>query len=419
MKKSNRSRYELAVASAQLTTEETYWTSRLSGIAAKSVFPHTFEPDITGDSFRTDTFHFKLTGETFERLLQLSNNSHYRLHMILSAAITTLLARYTGNNDIIIGTPVIRQDRETDYINRILALRNIIKNQNTTFKELLLQARQTMTEANEHQNYPFHHLLHQLGFTQTESVPCPLFDTAILLENIQDLDSLDSIRLGTIFSFALNREALSGSVLYDCSHYHHDTIERLVSHLSNLLDTVLFNIDVPLCAIDILSQNEREQLLNTFNDTAAPGPGETTIHALFEAQVQKTPDNIAIIKGSEKRTYEALNGEAERAAGYLRQQGVTPGTIVGIMLPPSIELVTGILGILKAGAAYLPVDVDYPPERVGYILRDSGINGCIVDDGVSFDALCGSPGMGEYKIRPYGSEGAGGIGNIHAELIRS
>jgi len=388
MDKTPKSLYKQAVVSTQLSREEDYWTNKLAGELIRSVFPYDRKKTQNSYSSEPESVKFRLTGDIFSKLMKLSNGSDYRLHMILAAALLVLLNKYTDNKDIIIGTPTLKQDFEAEFINTALALRNRIDKEDMTFKELLLQMRQTITEANENQNYPIEQLPHRIGMTVSQDGDFPLFDIVIMLENIQEKAYVQHIHTNIIFSFFRTDEAVEGVVEYNSILYHKTTIERITSHFSNLLEEILFNVDVKIIEIDILSHEEKNQLLFDFNNTKADYPGNKTgktIHELFEKQVEKTPDHVALIgqipnpKSQNPNTlgedisitYKELNKKSNRCAHLLKEKGVKPDTIVGIMVESSIEMIKGLLAILKAGGAYLPIEPYYPGDRIKMMLADS------------------------------------------------
>ncbi|MGD2088785.1 MAG: amino acid adenylation domain-containing protein [Candidatus Aminicenantes bacterium] len=357
--------------------EREYWLNKLSGDLQKTGFPYGHKKPVANEP-GVDVVKMRLTGEIFSKLKKISGGSDARLHMILAAGLIGLLNKYTGNTDIMVGVPIYKQETEGEFINTVLVLRNTVP-ENKTFKELLLEVNQALFEAAENQNYPIESLLYHLDMPFDES-GFPLFDTAILLENIHDKRYLRHINLNMIFSFLRIDDALEGTIEYNSLKYERTGVERIISHFSRFLHKALFNVNIQLSDTDILSEEEKNQLLTTFNDTEAGYPADKTIVDLFEEQLERTPDNTAVhgcagacIHGGApvQITYRELNERSNQLAHLLRQKGVPPGTIVAIMAEPSIEMIIGILGILKAGGAYLPIEPDYPGERLNFMLTDS------------------------------------------------
>ena len=371
---------------ADITTyykkERGFWLDKLSGEIVKSHFPYDREYSSSPAKKQTDTGtgflvqEFNVNGAPVASLLKLSKQNDYALHVILVAALVVLLEKYTGNNDILVGSPIYKQETEAEFINTALVLRNQIK-ENMSFKELLLQVKQTVEAADKHQNYPIEQLIKDLDLDDPGG-DFPLFDTAILLENIHDKHYFQHIQPNITVSFFRTDGNIRGRLTYNSSRYERTTIEGVIHHFLNLLDEVPGNPDVKVADIDILSTKEVHQLLFEFNATRIDFPMDRTIRQLFEEQAEKSPDSTAIMGmapgevGEASVSYSELNRKSNQLAWMLRQKGVEPDTIVGIMKERSIDMLVGIFAILKAGGAYLPIAPDYPGDRVKFMLADSG-----------------------------------------------
>lgn len=383
-----------AVTGGQKTREREYWLNKLSGELVKSSFYKDYKRTNTGGTRAAgdrETVTFRITGETFSRLTALRNKSDHRLHMILTAALALLMSKHTGAEDIILGMPIYKQETEGEFINTALALMNRV-GPHMTFKQLLLQVRQTVFEAVEHQNYPLEILLDQLDMPLSGD-EFPLFDTAVLLENIHDVSYLDHIPLNVIFSFLGTPDALEGSISYDARLYESSRIECIAHQFVRVIQTAVFNIDLPLSAIHILSEEEKNRLLFDFNRVntgdAAPFPAypaEKMVHESFDEQAEATPGNTAVIDAvpaPEDRTpctahREVTYGEIKKNADSLanvlyHRLDIRPESRVGILMESSIEYITAILAVLKAGGAYVPIEPLLPEERKKHVINDAGI----------------------------------------------
>jgi amino acid adenylation domain-containing protein len=354
--------------------EREYWLNKFTGDLKKAAFPYDHQKKsaaVTEREKQVGMVVFQFSPSLVSRLLELSNERDHRLHIILVAVLNIFIHKYSGANDIIVGVPIYKQEVEGEYINTLLAIRNQI-HFDMSFKELLLQVRQTIVEASEHQNYPIETLLYKLNISSGGS-DFPLSDVAILLENIHERKYLQPFHFNLVFTFSKTQEAIKGAVEYNRSLFERTTVERIVNQLSVLLQGVIFNINVTVSNVDILSQEDKKQLLGVFNDTDTEEdfPAVSTIHGLFEDMVKKYPDKTVVVDGDEFVTYRLLNEKANRLAWVLRAKGVGPGTVAAVMLENSVEMITGILGILKAGGIYFPIDVQYPVERIQYLLEDS------------------------------------------------
>jgi len=361
--------------------EKNYWLQKLSGDLMKSAFPYD-RKKVEQDERRLKVINFEFTGEPFEKMMKLSNNSDLRLHIILMAGLVGLLAKYTGNNDIIVVVPIMKQEKEGDFINTVLMIRSLLW-KNPTFKEMLLDLGKTMAEAYQNANYPLETLLYQLNTPYTpRSDDFPLSDIALLLTGIHDKKELDPLQLNIIFSFSKGETSIAGELEYNTQRYDGTTIERIVTYYRRFLATVLADIDTKPADIDILSDEEKEKLLTGFNNTLAQYPRDKTIHGLYQEQVERTPDLTAVTCEDNDKpcmTYRELNEKADRLACCLREKGLGPDRAAALVIHRSLDMIIGILGILKAGGGYLPIDPNHPEERINYILKDSGVKIVVSD----------------------------------------
>jgi amino acid adenylation domain-containing protein len=360
---------EQAVVAYQNVKEKNYWSNRLSGNLVKTHFPYDYR--------KTDAYEhnfgavkFRIVSELFSRLIEVSQGSDHALHMVMTSITVILLNKYTGKKDILVGTPIYKQDSEEEgeFVNTVLVLRNRLQG-NMTFKELLFKVKHTISEAVEHQNYPMGILLRDLNIPVYKG-EFPLFDTVILLENIHDRKDLQHIHANMTISLLRTRVSLEGTVEYNLFLYEKATVERIISHLQNLLKNAVSNPGLQLADLDIFSQEEWKQILFDFNMSKADYPQDKTLHQQFEEQVEKTPDKIAVLFEDRQLTYRDLNEKANRLAHVLRKKGAAANTIVGLVLERSLEMMIGIFGILKAGGAYLPIDPTLPTKRIKMMLDD-------------------------------------------------
>jgi len=373
---------KISLAASQYGTEKDYWLKQIPANIEKTCFPATQNLTAEMVTVKKESVEIEFPPTLITRLGKISKSSDYMLHMIMTAGAVALLDKYTyhKNRDIVVGIPIYKQETGTEtrgkLLNTALALRNRI-NRAMSFKQLLLHVRQVIVEANENQNYPIETLVYQLGLDLAPG-QFPLFDAAVLLENIHDPRYIEHTHPNIVFSFLRTGESIRGRLEYNPRHYRKRTAEQIARHYTHLLSAVLFDLETALPGIRILSGKEKEELLYEFNRTADPKPGPKTLHGLFEQQEETTPDNIVLVGmvygrqvGHVQLTYKELNEESGRLACNLRQKGIRPDNIVGTMIERSIEMIVAILGILKAGAAYLPIDPGYPQDRIRYILSDS------------------------------------------------
>jgi amino acid adenylation domain-containing protein/non-ribosomal peptide synthase protein (TIGR01720 family) len=319
------------------------------------------------------------------------------LFMSLLAVVNTLLYRYTGQEDIIIGSPIAGrehidlEDQIGFYVNT-LALRTRFKGEDN-YKEILENVKQVTLEAYEHQIYPFDELVNTLHLERNRSRH-PLFDVMVVLQNAgmkftKELENPDKLKVheyqdgkklsskfDLTFNFVEAGEELYASIEYNSDIYNGSTIERLASHLVQLLEAIIKDSDQPISKLEFLDEIEKHQLLVAFNDTAVDYLKDKTPVDLFEEQVKKTPNNIAIVFEENEFTYAELNKKANQFANYLRNNyKIKADDLIGIKLDRSEWMIIALLGVLKSGGTYVPIDPEYPQDRINYMLEDSR---CIV-----------------------------------------
>jgi amino acid adenylation domain-containing protein len=379
---------DLAVATSQLSSYENYWLEKLSGELTMSSFP--FYHIRRGSKEREiDSLEFRFSGECSADLMKLSNQSDSRLFMILTAGIIALIEKYTGNQDIMVGCPILKQEKEGDFINTVLVLRNLI-GKRQTFKELLLEVRKDLLESTENQNFPIEMLLEQLDMTHFEENSF-LFDIAILLENIHDIRYIRQTAPNMVFSFLRENGVVKGAIEYNKMVFEETGLKRLLQHLEMIFNTVIKDVNTSLRDTEILTETEKQQLLMDFNNTEMKYPKDKTITEQFEEQVEKIPNDISVVYEQDHLTYRGLLEYSNRVAILLRQNGTTAGSIVGIIIERSVEMIVGIFGILKSGGAYLPIDPEYPEKRILSMLGESDVRNILtrecIEAGFSYTGL--------------------------------
>ncbi|MCU0285643.1 MAG: amino acid adenylation domain-containing protein [Acidobacteria bacterium] len=350
-------------------SHEEYWLKKLSGNIEKKSFPFDHNAPVMNER-RTECLNDILAGDIFTGLLELSKGDYLQLYKILVAGVVLLLHKYTGDGDgiIIVGGPICREKLEV--VNTVLAMKNsIIKS--FTFKEFFLQVSQTIDEAYKHEDYPMEVLLWQLNLLSAED-EFPLFDVTISLENLHDKSCLQYINTNIKFSFLATDREINATIEYNASLYEKVTIKRILHHLVKLLHSSLL-MDIPLIEIDILSAKDKRQLLFDFNDTKSDYPQNKTIHDIFVEQTEKGPDCTAVIYQDTCLSYKELDRKSNLIAAFLQAKRIIRDEPIGIMATRSLEMVIGLLAILKAGGIYLPINLDYPQDRKEYILENAHI----------------------------------------------
>jgi amino acid adenylation domain-containing protein len=372
-----------------LEKQITYWQQQLDGAATLLELP-TDKPRPTMMSYRGARQSVVLSQELTEKLKQLAQQESATLFMILLAAFQTWLYRYTQQEDILVGTTIAGRNREElesligFFVNTLVLRTNL--SGNSSFQELLAQVREVALGAYAHQDLPFEQLVEKLH-PQRNLSHTPLFQVMFQLQNTPtsslELPGLSLMPLKfdnetAKFDLALemldSEKGLIANLEYNTEIFYADTITRLLGHLQTLLIGIVANPQQRLSDLPLLTANEQHQLLVEWNNTQTDYPQYLCIHQLFEAQVGKTPDAIAVVFENQYLTYQELNCKANQLANYLQKCGVGSEVLVGICVERSLEMIVGILGILKAGGAYLPLDPGYPQERLTFMLEDANLS---------------------------------------------
>jgi len=370
-----------------LETQLAYWRQQLNSHPVLQL--PTNRPRSAVQTFRGASTSFSLSTELTEALKALSQKEDATLFMTLLAAFKTWLHRYTGQEDILVGSPIANRNwAEVEgligfFVNTLVLRTNL--SGNPSFRELLGQVREVALGAYAHQDMPFEYLVEKLQLERNLSQN-PLFQVMFVLQNA----SIEEFKLpGLSLSFLKpeNRTAkfdlslwmqetdsgVTGEFEYNTDLFDAGTIDRMVEHFRILLEGIVVSPGKRIEDLPLLSATEQYQLLIEWNDTQAEYPKDKCIHQLFEAQVERSPDAIAVVFEDQQLTYRELNARANRIAHHLRALGVGPEVLVGIYVERSIQMVVGLLGILKAGGAYVPLDPAYPKERLTFMLSDSQV----------------------------------------------
>ncbi|MGZ9172716.1 MAG: non-ribosomal peptide synthetase, partial [Candidatus Binatia bacterium] len=368
-----------------LDTQLSYWRKQLDKLSP--LLLPTDRPRPVVQTFRGAKQTVILTKELSRALKTLSRKEGVTLFMTLLAGVQTLLHRYTGQDDIVVGSPIAGRNRAEiegliGFFVNTLVLRTDASG-NPMFRELLRQVRETTLEAYSHQDVPFEKLVEDLQPHRNLNQN-PLFQVTFQLDDSSSqLLTLPAIDVEDIeldvgisqFDLSLsmidNEEKIKGWLEYNTDIFNAGTIERMLGHFQTLLEGIVSNPEQRIDELPLLTAAEESQLLVEWNETAAEYATDKCIHELFETQVENTPDAIALVFEDRQLTYRELNNCANQLAHYLQKLGVGASVPVGICLERSIEMVVGLLGILKAGGAYVPLDPAYPKERLAFMLDDS------------------------------------------------
>ncbi|WP_309733228.1 amino acid adenylation domain-containing protein [Chamaesiphon sp. OTE_75_metabat_556] len=367
-----------------------YWQQQLAGVPPTLELP-TDRPRSPIQTFAGGAECFQLDLDLTHRLKQLSQDSAATLFMTLLAAFLVLISRYTGQTDIVVGTPIANRNNAAieqlmGFFANTLALRGNLAG-NPSFRDLLAQVRQTTLSAYAHQDLPFEMLVEKLQPDRDLSRN-PLVQVMFSLQNAPqsaaDLSGLTiqslplpldiTVRFDLEVNYWETAAGLEGVWAYNTDLFEPTTIKRIGAHFHTLVNAIVANPELPIAKLPLLSPAQFHQLAIEWNDTQTNYPDDKCIHQLFEEQVERSPAAVAVIFESQQLTYQELNTRANQLAHHLISLDVGADVLVGICVERSIDTIVGLLGILKAGGAYVPLDPEYPAERLQFMLDDARIS---------------------------------------------
>jgi amino acid adenylation domain-containing protein/non-ribosomal peptide synthase protein (TIGR01720 family) len=372
---------------AILEQQLSYWKKKLEEIPDTINIP-TDHPRPRELTYRGASYRTIIKKKICENIRRVSDQQKVTLFMTLLASFQAFLFRYSGQEDIVIGTPIANRhypqvEKLIGFFVNTLVLRAHCK-KSMTFLELLLQVKETTLEAYDHQDIPFEQLVDYLKISRNLNRN-PVFQIMFVFEREKEKPklSLENVeahltpvnRNNAIFDLTFHlqemQEGISLNINYSLDLFEKDRIRQMSEHFKIFLESILKNPNQPLYEFSILTKKEQQQLLIGCNDTKTEYIGDKTIHQLFEEQAERTSYKIAAIYEDKKLTYQELNQKANQLAHYLRSQGVGPETLVALAVERSLETIIGIIGILKSGGTYVPLDVSSnPQERLMSMLED-------------------------------------------------
>ncbi|MFY7822882.1 MAG: amino acid adenylation domain-containing protein [Planktothrix agardhii] len=366
-----------------------YWREQLTDAPTILELPTDYpRPPIP--SFRGDGAIFRLDRGLTQRLKQLSQESGATLFMTLLAAFFVLISRYSGQLDVLVGSPIANRNSSAieklmGFFANTLALRGDLSG-NPSFLVLLERVKQTTLSAYAHQDLPFEMLVERLQLDRDLSRN-PLVQVMFSLQNTpQSEGSLSGLKIENLplpidtkarFDLEVNfwevSDSLEAAWCYSTDLFTAGTITQMGQHFQNLLTAIAADPSLVIFELPMLSDAECHQLLVSWNETQTDYPQDKCIHQLFEEQVKHNPDSVAVVFEGQQLTYSELNSRANQLAHYLKSLGVETDELVAICIERSLEMIVGLLGILKAGGAYVPIDPDYPLERISFMLQDTQV----------------------------------------------
>ena len=374
--------------------KQKYWHDKLAGFEDLQFPLDKSRPAVF--SYKGKHINFELDKKLSSELKNLAKTKGTTLYSLLLSAFNILLSRYSAQEDITVSTVVANRNHEDlqnilGFFVNTLVLRNEVLGEQS-FDDFLRKVSSNTIDAFSNQEVPFEELVNSLGISRDTSRN-PISQVMFILQTAHSNINLDmsgvevlpySFGSHDIAKFDLTLEMfesgdlISGHFEYSTDLFNQETIERISRNFERLLSAIVENSSTKVKDLRLLTDERRKQILIDWNDTKAPYPKDKTIYQLFEEQVKKTPDNIAVVFEDEKLSYKELNKKSNQLAHLIRakykkqnKKDLKPDSLIGLCVERSLDMIIGILGILKAGAAYVPLDPDYPQDRLEYMIEDS------------------------------------------------
>jgi amino acid adenylation domain-containing protein len=372
-----------------LEQQVSYWRKQLHGAPPILEMPiDKARPSV--QSFNGATVSLEIGADLRDAVADVSAQEGVTIFMTLLAGFQALLHRYTAQHDILVGSPIANRTQTATesligfFVNTLVLRANF--HGDPTFRDIVRQSREVCLAAYAHQDVPFEKLVEELQPDRDLS-HSPLFQVAFVYQS----QSVTADRIGDLSLTPLGTDSATAkldltlmvhgkddgfglSLEYNCDLFTEATAHRLLRHFESLLKDAVSEPDQRVSRLQLLSDEERASMLVQWNETAAEYPDSVCVHERFEQLVQKYPDVLAVMAGAESLTYRELDRRANQLSRYLRGLGVGPEMLVGVCMERSLEMVIGVVGILKAGAGFVPLDPTYPAERLGYMIQDSGLS---------------------------------------------
>ncbi|MEM9444829.1 MAG: amino acid adenylation domain-containing protein [Verrucomicrobiota bacterium] len=380
---------------AGLKNQLDYWKKQLSGELPTLDLPTDY-PRQRMQTSNGDMVHFNIPDKITQQLREIGQHQSASLFMVLLTAYKLLLNRYTGQNDLLVGCPIANRHRyEVQSLIGFFVNSIVIRTQispTASFIDTLKQVRSTTLSAYENQDLPFEKLVEAIQ-PERDMSRSPIFEVKFQLERAStselqlpglSLKPLAQEQISAKHDLGLDLyetdEGLVGGFEYNSDLFKRETVDRMSNHFLGLLKSIIQNSTSPISGLSIFTKTEEQAYLQSWNSHDKPFKDSLCYHQLFEAQVERTPEAIALVfdnGSSTELNYRKLNERANQLAHFLIEKGIKPESVVGIAVERSFEMVISLLAVLKAGAAYLPLDRTYPEERLRFLLSDSGSSALI------------------------------------------
>ena len=361
---------QLSLLDIKLKNEREYWLRKLSGDLVVSGLPLDYRRPEEFVAAK-DAVHFSFEQGAESRLNEICQNKETLAFTVFVTALGICLHKYANHEDVIVGAVIHEQYGDVASLNQTLALRNEVKG-SMTVRQLIENIRRTLFEAYQNQRYPFKRIIELLEIEYPVN-RAPLFNVVVMLDSINNKRNAEHLRNDVTLSLSRKEGGASGVIEFNTSLFQRQTVELFAEHYVKIVHEIIDNPARPISDLELLSQDEKHEVVFEFNRTGKDYPKTRAIHQLFEEQAAKTPGNLAVAFNAQRLTYHELNSLANQLAHRLRKMGVGPGVMVGLFMDHSFEAVIGALGVLKAGGAFVPLDPAHPKARLSFVLEDAAI----------------------------------------------
>ncbi|UCH95476.1 MAG: AMP-binding protein, partial [Candidatus Aminicenantes bacterium] len=372
----------LLLFSPKFIRQREYWIKKLAGLPedigkTELFFTNKMQPTSNDNVVKTG---IDIPAQLSHQLLNLSNQADLTLYIILLAGLKSLVYRYSNCENCIVVSPVYELNVSEETINNFLLIHDHI-DENMTFKELLLTIRQTVLEAYENQDYPFNQLIDYLSGTANIPIDASISYMQCSLKNIHgDNDGfIENLPTGFHFSFIREENRVRGQILYPATGCETFYVEQMARHFARMLENLLSEVNTKISEVPYLANEEKERLIVGFNNNRADFPRDKTIFQFIEGYAAEFPHRVALGCEENHITYRELNQRSHHWAGILKERGLQKEEPVGILLDRKPLMVENILGVWKAGSAYIPLDPQDPVQRIRHVLADSGSRVLLTD----------------------------------------
>ena len=362
--------------SNNLLSQKVYWFNKLSkklpetNLLLDSTRPFAYR-------HRDKSLRFNLPYELSTAITKLAKDSYHSTYWILLSILGVTLKKYVRSDNLIFGIPTYKNISNNDSQSKVIPLLTQVTSQ-LSFEDYLFQVKDAIIDAYNNQTYNFDELIQLLDISTTPN-RCSIFDIVVLLENIHDSKDFEQLNNDLTICFSIQNEIIGGEIKFKHNLFDSEIIKTFEEYYIDVASCVIKNIQVRISDIDLVKEKNKQQLLINFNSNNQQYPIEQTIEQLFERQVEKTPYKIAAIHRGNNLTYQQLNVKANQIARLLQKLGLSKGEFVGILKDRDLNFLVAILAIYKAGGVYVPIDSNYPLDRIGYMLSNSQVKYLLTD----------------------------------------